>query len=351
MNDDLIISTKIKGDKLIAIYYNSNFYVRIRIFEIKEGTTSDIFSSGKALSFGSYDEYFVLDHLDIPDSLQEGKNKLWLRFVYGGYPYDLTANASMNWVGYIDLDDMTLKNDSSFIQFPTYQNFPKKQYTANTITNKFGSALYITGGEIYSKKYSDFTATNSFYKYNFTSKEWVDMTYTSAGKLRPLYGHNSVVIDNRYLVLLGGERQVYNSTFGLNGRNRPEYEHNPLYNLTIFDTFTNRWDNINVGADILDTSISKLKFELFIATVYEDKIVVLGGTSRETISNRYNFNNHIGILDFKSKIWSWFPILKEDGSNYATKTNGGSIQVVNDQLIICSSKLNFNTAYFYLYFY
>ncbi|KXN74855.1 hypothetical protein CONCODRAFT_111884 [Conidiobolus coronatus NRRL 28638] len=347
MDADLIVSTTVRGNKIIAIYYSLKLYFRVRIFEIKEGTTSDIFNSGKTFDFGHDNQHFVLDHLDIPDSLQEGKNKLWLRFGHGEYPYDLTTYSFMNWAGYINLDDMSLRNDSSFIKFPTDKNFPVRRYKTNIITNKFGSALYVTGGEIYSKKVKDFTAINSFYKYNFTSREWADMTYTTVGKLKPLFDHNSVIIDNRYLVILGGERQIYNSTFNFNGRDRPEYEHNTLYNLTIFDTLTNKWDNVNVDANIFDASISKLKFELFIATVYKDKIIVLGGTSRETKSNRYNFNSHIGILDFKYKIWNWFPILNEDGSNYATVSNFGSIQVLNDQLIICSSKLNFIINYFY----
>jgi hypothetical protein len=236
---------------------------------------------------------------------------------------------------------MSFKNDSSFIKFPTHENFPVKDYTMNTITNEFGSALYITGGEVYSKKDNNYLECNSFYKYNYTSREWVDMTYSANGKLKPLFDHKSVIIDNRYLVMLGGRRRIVYSTPPDNDYDHPEFETNSLYNLSIFDTYTNTWENSNIKTNIFDTHIPTLQFIRFLAIAHENKVIVFSGMAGENRSSTFSSHEYSGILDFKSKNWAWSPLLNEDGSKFLWQMDGEIIQAPNDQLIICTSKLNF----------
>ncbi|KXN74852.1 hypothetical protein CONCODRAFT_1917 [Conidiobolus coronatus NRRL 28638] len=233
---------------------------------------------------------------------------------------------------------MSLINDSNLIQFPTHENFPVKGYTINTIKNGLGAALYVTGGDLYSKKDRKYSECNSFYKYNFTSKGWVDMSHSVDGKLKPLSYHNSVVIDNRYLVILGGRRRVIYS--GFDEYKNPIYEYNSLYNLTIFDTVTSNWENVNINVGIFDTNIVSFQFNGFLATAYKDKIVVLGGSTGVNQSNINIKNGHLGILDLKSKSWAWTPILNEDGSIYGSLRVDGEVLAFNDQLIISSSVFN-----------
>jgi hypothetical protein len=262
---------------------------------------------------------------------------------------------------------MSFKNDSSFIKFPTHENFPVKDYTMNTITNEFGSALYITGGMIYSKSVDDnpyefqnyyienYLDSNSFYKYNFTSKEWVDMTNSANGKLKPLSDHKSVVIDNRYLVVLGGRRRViYNSKPTYDGSYRPFYEYNSLYNLTIFDTYTNTWENVNIKANVFDKDKPNFEFNEFLATVYNDKIIILSGFADNNkeyfnkknanyLPTRPEKNAKLGIFDFKARnsTWTWDHIQNEDNSNISLQLiHAQVLSVFNNQLIICSGKLN-----------
>jgi hypothetical protein len=332
-----IVSTTIRDNKLIGIYQISRTsFIKVRVFELKEGAVADIFKSRKLFDLGFKTRDFTLKFLDIPDNLQDDKNKVWLKFDYQGYRYPYTSQF-INWVGYINLSDMSVENGSDFIKFPTYENFPIKGYTTNSIANKFGSALYIVGGELYSKKNDSYTVSNSFYKYNFTTKEWSDMTHSVEDKLKPLYGHKSVVIDNRYLVILGGRRpSIYYSNPSFYIKEKPMFEFNSLYNLTIFDSFTNNWETVNIKADILDTKVPTFQFIDFLATVYKDKIIIFGGMVGENGENSFISYEKMGTLDIKSKILSWTPILNEDGSGYKRSRTENGIQVLNDQLIICT---------------
>ncbi|KXN65321.1 hypothetical protein CONCODRAFT_13125 [Conidiobolus coronatus NRRL 28638] len=338
---EIAVSVRVRGDKIIAIYQSYNVYnVKVRVFELKEGAISDIYKSRKTYDFGHSDIGFELKFIDIPDNFQEDKNKLWLKFARQGSYYGTHNSQFINWVGFINLNDMSLEKNFDFIKFPTDENFPVSSYTMNTITNKLGSALYITGGELYSKKNNSYSVSNSFFKYNFTTKEWKDMTNTANEKLKPLFDHSSAVIHDRYLVILGGGRQIiYNTEPGVDYSNRPVLKYNSLYNLTIFDTYSNSWENVNIKADIFETNIATFRFIKFTAVAHNDNIIVFGGTAGENQSNVASSHEYLGILDFKSKNWAWSPIRYENGSKYLSFISGESIKVQNDQLLIFTSIL------------
>jgi hypothetical protein len=347
-NDELLVSSTIRYNKFYTIYQDNELgYIKCKVYELKEGPIIDIINSSKTFGLGDA-KGFKLKFIDVSDSLQDSHNKLWVKsdldddiMVYGNSSY-------MNWVGYISLDDMSLKTDSSFIKFPTEENFPLNSYAVNKMTNESGSALYITGGYIYTKNNNSYPLSNSFYKYNFTSKAWTDMSYSINGKLKPLYNHKSEVFDNRYLVILGGRRRIfYDSKLDAYDSEYPEFEYNSLYNLTIFDTLTNSWENVNIKADVFDTDTTSLQFDRFFSTFYEDKIFVFGGLTSNNRSNLSYQNGHLGILDLKSKNWAWSQIQNEYGNSYQPIAAVGDILAFNDQLIIYSGKLILITAYFY----
>jgi hypothetical protein len=332
-----VFSAAIRDNKLIATYNTLDaLNTKVIIYELKEGTTQDIFDSRKVFDYGSVDIAFALAFLDFPDDLQSN-NKLWLTFdlrVGEGFIYS-NVSSFINWAGYIDLNNMTLEDGSSLFQFPTHDNFPVGKYTINMITNKSGSVLYVTGGYIRNKNDDKWSASNSFFKYNFTTKEWADITYLASGKIEPVVDHKSVVIDNRFLVILGGNKASSIDSSG----------YYSLYNLSVFDTFTNNWEVINIKPDVFDTSKTGLVFLNFLPIIYNNIIIVFGGTASENFTRSAN-NTHLGILDFKSKDWNWSPILNEDGSEYNSKRNNHNLVILNDQLIILSGKFIIIILYF-----
>jgi hypothetical protein len=241
--------------------------------------------------------------IDILDNSHDSHNKLWVRAELD-QDFEKYQNAYyMNWVGYIKLDDMSLKTDSSIIQFPTHENFPINMYTVSKIANELGSALYVIGGNNYSKKDSKYIAKNSFFKYNFTTKEWVDMSYLANGRIKRINGHKSVVIDNRCIVIL--QHYMVNSAYGEQNLNNSMYSSRyfSLYNLAVFDTYTSSWDIVNIKPDIHDTTMATFGFNSFSATVYKNKIIFFGGTISESGSNSGYGHSKLGILDYSSKTW------------------------------------------------
>jgi hypothetical protein len=332
----LILAT-IREDKIIAIYSSPEFNnFNARVFELKEGKTADIFNSGRTFDFGHKYEKVDLDILDIPESLQGDKNKLWLRYSLLESFDNSTAPPLMNWVGYIDLDDMSLKNDSSLIKFPIDENFPVKGYTINRMINGLESALYVTGGELYSKKDNIYLPSSSFYKYNFTSKEWADLTNTVNGKLKPLFDYKSIAIGNRYLVMFGRRDVIYN----LNS-DRTKFEYNPSYNLTIFDTFNNSWESVNIDIKAFNINTKSIQLNDILTATYNDKIIVYVRGDGDSRSNMRDINKYLGILNLESKSWTWSPVQNKYDQRYIQSIYERYLVVFNDQIIIFSGKLNY----------
>ncbi|KXN75009.1 hypothetical protein CONCODRAFT_76534 [Conidiobolus coronatus NRRL 28638] len=345
---EFLTSATIRNNKLYTIFQeNESYSVRSKVYELKDGPIIDIGKSVKTYQLDNNFVGFDIELLDVLDDSQDSQNRLWMRAEFNDNPDEQGIPSYKNWVGYLNLSDMSLKTDSSFINFPTHENFPVDKFTVNTIKNEFGLALYITGGHIQAKDKDEFSFSNSFYKYNFTTKEWVDMTYLANGKLKPLILHKSLVIYNRYIVILGGNtKKSKDELERLNG-NETEYKFNSFYNLTVFDTFTNKWENVSIKPNVFDTSVATLQFDLFIAVVYNNKIIVIGRYIREGMNFHVDVTPTIGILDYNSKTWNWSPVYHEDGSKYNSSIYADIILVYNDQLIMPAGILK----YIYIYYY
>ncbi|KXN67913.1 hypothetical protein CONCODRAFT_19313 [Conidiobolus coronatus NRRL 28638] len=334
-------SATIRGDKLYTIYLEyQQDYAEFKVYELKNGSIIDIVNSAKTIELETNIKKFLPEFLDIPGSLQESHNKLWMKGKLKEAIKGQKNSTYKSWVGYINLDDMSLITDSSLIKFPSNENFTLSEYAISTVNNKFGAAIYIVGGVYYFKKENRQSIENSILKYNFTIRRWVDMTYLVKGKLKPLFSHKSVVIDNRYLVMLSGITEESKEEIDIINRNKPNYNFNSLYNLKVFDTFTNNWEYIDIKPDVMDTDIATFEFEEFLATVYDNKIIVIGvkiGTNTtmgiSTVITPAD-SPYIGILDYDSKTWSWSQIYNEDGSKYSSGIYTKDIFVYNDQIIL-----------------
>jgi hypothetical protein len=349
--DFSIDSTTIKGSKLYSIYedYNDN-NIKVISYELKNGITSDVFSKGESYRLNKIVRGFKLKFFDVPQSLNGEHEKLWLKAdktVQGAEISNSNSNSNSNWMGYICLSDMALNPDNSLIKFPTTNKFPLLGYTTNTITNEYGSALYTTGGAIYSKNDDDLISSNSFYKYNYTTLEWNDMTSKYIGSLDPIYDHKSVVMDNRYLVLLGGNvSRDQSKNSNLTVSNLSLFKANSIYKLWVFDTLTNIWENVTLNPSIYDSNASKLNLSIFSATSYNNTIYVLASDLREEGSTDTEKDQYLGTLDFKSKVWSWIPIPRQDSGLSNSNITTTELPIFNNRLIILSKyKINHNYSY------
>jgi hypothetical protein len=329
-----LASAIVRDNKLYVIceYYFDSF--ELKVYELKDGPTIDIDNSAKYFGLISKLEGFDLKFIDT-SNCKNSDNKLWVRAELRENVAKYGNSSYMNWVGYIDLYDMSLKSDSSF-KLPTSKSFPVTGYTVNTITNGFGSALYIEGGKIYSKKDDRYSDSDSIFKYNCTTKEWIDMNYSINGRLKILAEHKSVIIYNRYLVMLGGVLENSNNDPEKSNINESILNYRSLYNFTVFDTFTSNWEIVTIKPDIFDTSVLEFQFNGFLVSANSDKILILGGAVGKN-GEEYR-NSYIGILDYNSKTWTWNPIHGDDGTNFKNRISN-YLLIYNNQLIVISGIL------------
>jgi hypothetical protein len=333
------ISTAIREDKLYAISKDdSNNSFHVTVYDLKSGLIGDVFSSGTTYSLTKLERGFDLKFFDVPDTLQEARNRLWLKSDQVSYGTGFN-NSNSNFMGYINLSDMTFKADSSFIKFPTAENFPIFGYTMNTITNDLESALYVTGGVVYSKIKDEYISSNSFFKYNFATKEWKDMSLDVKGKLNPVYNHASVVVDNKTLVLIGGKvakDSTRDSTLIISEDDL--FKVNSIYKLTRFDTVTNSWESVALNVSLFDRSITTIQLTEFSANFYNNKVFLLGGLVTSNDKQNQDHNSKIGILDYKSNEWIWSPVVNDSGNFYSSPIEAKISLLFNDQVILTSGK-------------
>ncbi|KXN67330.1 hypothetical protein CONCODRAFT_19696 [Conidiobolus coronatus NRRL 28638] len=333
------VSTTIRENKLYAISKNdSDSSFQVTAYELKDGLIKDIFSNGNSHSLTKLGRGFELKFFDIPDTLQEYRNKLWLKADQIEYEPEID-NAKSNFMGYINLSDMTFYPDSNFVKFPTKENFPLFGYTMNTISNEQGSFLYTTGGVIYSKSKNAYISSNSIFKYNFNTREWKDLSSDVKGKLKPVYSHSNVVMDSRYLLLIGGKvakDQTKDSTLSI--KENDLFKVNSIYNLTKFDTVTNNLESITVKSSMFDSSVPSLQLTDFSANFYNRKVYALGGMAISNEKQTPERNSKIGTLGFNDNQWSWSPINDEAGNIYNSPVEAKSSMLFNDQIILTSGK-------------
>ncbi|KXN65866.1 hypothetical protein CONCODRAFT_12436 [Conidiobolus coronatus NRRL 28638] len=340
-----LTSATIRDNKLYTIVKGNELGgVKCNVYELKDGPIIDIVNSAKTFELINNLNGFDLMFIDGLNNSNDSYNKLWVRTELINEIKQFENSPYRNWVGYINIEDMSLITDSSIIKFPTHENFPIFRYTVNNINNGDRSALYITGGVLYSKNDDKYSIGNSFFKYNLTTREWVDMAYLANEKLKPLVSHKSMIIDNRYLVVLGGYREkskeeierLSNSESYTNYKDAIHYY--SLYNLTVFDTVTNSWESFSIKPNVFDTSIVALVFDYFLATVYNNLIIVIGGIVSEGGSNQSDRNSYLGILDYNSKTWDWIQIDSTNGDKFKVSVES-DLLLYNNQLIITSENL------------
>ncbi|KXN65717.1 hypothetical protein CONCODRAFT_12621 [Conidiobolus coronatus NRRL 28638] len=319
------ISTTIRDNKLYTLYENSATEIyQVIVYEVNESLPSYTSTNGTAYSLIKIDRGFRLEFFDPLENIERNHNKLWLiSRMYNISEADISSTY-LNWVGSINCNDMKFSSVPSPIKNHSLNNFPITGHTINLITNEHGSALYIIGGLIRSNNDIGVAFTNSTFKYNFTTNEWIDLAPLSNGKLIRINSHKTVAINNRYLVSFSGN--IYNSSsldpssqFTTN-----EYiVNNSLYSLWVFDTLTYIWKNIRIDDNIIDQKLFNLNFSEFSVNLYKNKIYALGGIVTDSESEKSNNYKTLGILDIELKKWSFSNLYNEDGNE---STGGRGIQ-------------------------
>jgi hypothetical protein len=335
-----VVSATIKDNNLYLIYkYESNNIYELSIYNLKSGRMKDICKDKKNINMTIPISKHALKFTDAPVNLQDYHNKLWLKADQTDYGPEID-NSNSKFMGYINISDMSFIDDTSTVKFPETEKFPKFGYTMNKVEGKCGSALYASGGVVYSKSLDAYISSNSFFKYNYTTDEWVDMTSKYNGKLDPIYGHKSVVMDSRYIVLFGGKiakDPSKNSILNINDNSL--FKVSSIYNLVKFDTVTNYWESTVLNTSMFDSSIASLQLTDFSINFYKNKVYTLGGLATSNDRNTTDHNTKLGILDYSRNQWSWSPVFDKNGNVYGSYIEAKYSIIYNHQIILISGKL------------
>ncbi|KXN65718.1 hypothetical protein CONCODRAFT_12622 [Conidiobolus coronatus NRRL 28638] len=342
----LSFSTTIRDNKLYTIYNNyKSQKLEIAAYQLNNGIISDISSNGRSYELLSINSLFKFTFLDVPKNLQDD-NKLWLVADQEGPVNIDIENPYSNWMGYIDLTDMSLKPIPSIIKNLKSDRFPIFWFTRSIVTSNHESSLYIIGGSPYTDKNHIVTYSNIFYKYNFTTSDWVNMASISNGFIYPINYHSTLAVDNRFLYVLGG-RSIYNSTVDSNSTfdsdmklvDSKYLKETTPFNIWIYDIYEKIWKFNNIDIDIFDRGLLNIDIYGYYPQYYKENIYLVGAGLSNPKFYRPNNITKFGMLDIKTKKWIWAPLINEDGSSYNHKEVFRDSILFNDQLILISAEM------------
>jgi hypothetical protein len=339
---NLYISTTIRDNKLYALFRNGDTILnKLGVYDLKEGSISNIVDSGRTIKLPFFGPNIILEYFEMPHNHDKDKDKLWLITKQVQCENYTSKSPYTNWMGYINLNSMSVTDVSSIIKNPPFEKFPHILYTKSMITNEYGSTLYIIGGLVYDKWGNDHIYKNSFFSYNFTTNEWVDMALLSKGKLDPIINPTVTVIENRYLILMGG-RVSDNSTRNRNYKSisKNQLINNSPFDFRVYDTFTNSWDNFHIDPSIFDSDISRSGIGLYdlAPKVYKNKIYLPVGYVGVIDSYKNEYISKLGILDYQSKNFTWSSLYNEDGYDFNFNVKIQDTAIFNDSMLIITGK-------------
>jgi hypothetical protein len=335
-------SAILRGNKIYA-FSNNYFWSKrpmISVYTINSKDVQTIISNGTVLNLTNMPDTYLPGLLDfkIKDS-----NQL---FFMGGQKYNSLKTSSIDNTPLLSTYDLSFNNmtysNQDVMKQPTFDKFPQYYYSSTpvTVTQKDGSTqtvIYIFGGYTYSDKLKKPALTNLFYSYNVNTKEWRDLNDSVIkDKVPPLGGHTAVLVEDRYIYMLGGltwpegnyTDQVANSASGPPATS--------LSKILYYDTQENSWTKKNARSVDDNLLINKPLFG-FSGNYYDGSIIIFGGfvnnntvpdfpAAYTTLYSKYNV---------KTNKWNFTTIARNSDKvvKFPSIACGGSI-IYNNQLIL-----------------
>jgi hypothetical protein len=335
-------SAILRGNKVYA--FSNKYYddgkPKFSVYTINTQDVQTIINNSTVLSLTNLPDTYLPGLLDfqIKDS-----NEL---FFMGGQKYTSLKTSSIDNTPLLSTYDlgsinMTYHNEGVMKQ-PTFDKFPQYYYSTTpvTVSQKDGSTqtvIYIFGGYIYSEKLKKPALTNLFYSYNVNTKEWKDLNDSvDKDDVPPLGGHTAVLVENRYIYMLGGltwpkgnyTDQVANSASGPPATS--------LSKILFYDTQDNTWTKKTVSALVYNDLLDKPLFG-FTGNYYDNNIVVFGGfvNNNSAPDSGASYNILYSKYNVKTGQWNFTSIARNSDKTvqYPIIGCGGSV-VYNNQLIL-----------------
>lgn len=335
-------SAVLRDNKLYVLSnkFFENGRPRLSVYNLNTTDVQAIISNSTELNLNSFPQDYLPEFIDIKDN---NSNQFYFM---GGQKYNSLKSSNIindQLLSTYDLSTnfMTYRNQKVMKQ-PPFQKFPQYYYSSTPVQvpQKDGSThtvIYIFGGYIYSPQLKKPALTNLFYSYNINTQEWSDLN-TSVNKYRipPLGGHTAVLVEDRYIYMLGGltwpkgsySNQVANSVEG------PPVT--TLSKVLYYDTYTEKW--IRRHARALDNNdlISKPLFG-FTGNYHKGEIILFGGflNNNSKPNEGAFFNTLYAKYNVKTNKWNFTSIAKDSDKSIKYPLIGcGASVIYNNHLIL-----------------
>ncbi|KXN64684.1 hypothetical protein CONCODRAFT_14119 [Conidiobolus coronatus NRRL 28638] len=345
---DVTFGFSFKGiDYTTTIYKNNKLYVYepddielkwsgLTIYNLSDGPISDI--QTQLVNFTNSNPVYTPQFLQLPQGLPNGRsNETWM---IGGIVDDKLKDNNLikeNWTCEI-LNDNKLKFHDDFIPMPQFRNFPKSGFSQTIVNSNNGPELYIVGGLVYVKELDKELITNYFYKYEFNTGKWVDLSKATKSILQPRAYHKVIEVDNS-LLLFGGIQndEAIKENFEHTTPTDDNTDYGGITTIFKFDLKDQKWSTVNAKLN-KDPNIYKTgQVSGSVFNIYNGKII-----SYISLYNydRREFEPQIGILNYNTWEWEWHNVKNEAGTDNNLILSYYQTLIINDQLILIHGMSN-----------
>jgi hypothetical protein len=307
----------------------------ITIYNLEDGPISEIKSKEVIFYPGPK---FTPQFLNMPNATDDD---LWL--IEGQEERSINSN-ELNSDMFTSqfIDDSQFKFNSNLIPLPKFSNFPKGGYSQVVVNENDAQVLYIIGGFIYDTDIKNQLLTNYFFKFDFKTNIWTDLSSLTKSILPPIANHQTIVVNNEYLLVANG---ISSKDIELNSI--ATYDENTINNfaekLYKFDLEELKWSIVHTK-----TNLNKGDYEggnVYGASLdyYNGKIVSYAALHNTKLNQK---EPRIALLDLKTWEWEWITVKLDVGIDNSLILFFHQTLMIKDQLVLIHGILKINLYYF-----
>jgi hypothetical protein len=325
-----------KNNKLYVYepYYKELGWSGLNIYNLVDGPISSI--KPQLFNLTNVNPAYTPQFLQLPKTMPDNRsNRLYM---IGGLAIGSLMDQDINkenMNGEI-INDSEIKFNNDFIPMPPFKSFPKGGFSQTIVNNNNVHELYIIGGLIYSKEMNTELITNYFFKYEFNTGKWSDLSDLTKSILQPRAYHKVINVDGS-LLLIGGiqNNKTLTEKFEHTVPVKDEADISDISTIFKFDLANQKWTTVETKLNKDASTYRNGTSEGSSFDLYNGKII-----SYTTLVNYEYKSSHpqIGVLDYKTWEWEWHNVKTEVGTDNNLILSFHQTIIINDQLILIHGK-------------
>jgi hypothetical protein len=319
----------LKNNTLHVFDYNSDPHDKstMTAYSLHDGSLKNITSTGTVFQVFPLEPSYTPKFINVPNT-----NDLWM---LGGKNYTQITSEELleeQWTTKLIVKENRLDFTTDLFEVPKFI-FPFNSYTSTLVNN---TELYIIGGFIYSNDFKQRTLSNQIYKYDFNLKRWYSLTYIAKGKLPPIAGHKTVMIDSTKLLIMGGLSPASSDLYEPVDPSSNKTKLNSLEIIWLLDTVSLELKPIHTKFTVNSKESISCERLGFSANSKDKKVYIFGGTYFK--DGEYRSEDQVGILDYNTSTWDWKKFENPYNIEFNHKLVNHDSMIIGDQLLIIHGK-------------